>query len=47
MPEQEQNLQQGQEQNQPKQENKITLTWILLGMLAIAVMWALSSLLFK
>jgi len=44
MPEQEQNK---AEQNKPAEENKVTLTWVLLGMLAIAVMWALSSLLFR
>jgi len=43
MPEQEE---QKNEQEQ-KQPDKISLTWVLLGMVAIVAMWALSSLLFK
>jgi len=57
MPEQEQNLQKPepeqenltseQENPTPEQDNKITLTWVLLGIVAVVIMWALSSLLFK
>lgn len=35
------------EQENKEQENKVTLTWVLFGILAVVIMWALSSLLFK